>query len=96
MEHTSPNSDRSYRLQKGGFTFSMDRANVEKLRAMPDFEGREEPAVAEDFLLARAEAWAETLADAGAVPAEISVRIDPHQRKAHLVRATAIVVSADI
>ena len=96
MEQPTPTPDRTYSLQRGGFTFSMDRANVEKLRAIPDFEGREEPAVAEDFLLARAEGWAETLADAGAVPAEIAVRIDPHQRKAHLVRATAIVVSADI
>jgi hypothetical protein len=96
MNQTTPNSDRIYRLRRGGFTFSMDHANVEKLRAMPDFEGREEPAVAEDFLLSRAESWAETLADAGADPADIAVRIDPHQRKAHLVRATVIVVSADI
>jgi hypothetical protein len=93
-QNTHP--DRTYRLQRGGFNFSMDRANVEKLRAIPDFEGREEPAVAEDFLRTRADAWAETLTDAGAGPTDIAVRIDPHQRKAHLVRATAIVVSADI
>ncbi|MFN2385707.1 MAG: hypothetical protein ABR576_05415 [Thermoanaerobaculia bacterium] len=96
MEQTPSTRQRIYRLERDGFTFSMDQANVERLRAMPDFEGREEPAVAEDFLRARAEGWAETLADAGAGPADIAVRIDPHQRKAHLLRATSIVVSADI
>jgi hypothetical protein len=96
MNEPTPASRRVYSMQRGGFTFSMDRSAVEKLKAMPDFEGREEPAVAEDFLRARAEDWAETLTDAGAQPDEISVRIDPHQRKAHLVRATIIIVSADI
>lgn len=96
MDHTTSATGHTYRFERGGYTFSMDRTNVEKLRAMPDFEGREEPAVAEDFLRARAETWAETLADAGARPDEIAVQIDPHQRKAHLMRATTIVVSADI
>lgn len=96
MERTTGPSRDPYRLERGGYKFSLDRANVEKLRAIPDFEGREEPAVAEDFLRTRADAWADSLADAGARPDEIAVQIDPHQRKAHLMRATEIVISADI
>ena len=61
-------------------------ANVEKLKTLPDFEGREEPALAEDFLRFRVETWADILADAGAAPGEVSVSVDPHQRKAHLIR----------
>ena len=59
---------------------------VDKLKAMPDFEGREEPAVAEDFLRFRAEGWADVLSSAGAEPGEIAVTIDPHQKKAHLTQ----------
>ena len=83
-------------MEKDGYTFLLDRPNVEKLKSLSDFEGREEPAVAEEFLRFRVERWAETLADAGAPPAEFSVEIDPHQRKTHLRRASTVVVSTDI
>jgi hypothetical protein len=96
MEPNSPNPTRTYRASRDGFAFIIDRPNVEKLKAIPDFEGREEPAVAEDFLRSRAEAWADVLASAGAPPGEISVEIDPHQKKARLSRATRVVITADI
>ncbi|HKD12459.1 MAG TPA: hypothetical protein VKE50_10300 [Thermoanaerobaculia bacterium] len=86
----------SYRRQQEGYTFVLDRTNVDRLKGMPEFEGREEPAVAEDFLRFRVEAWAENLADAGAGPGQIGVRIDPHQRKAHLEREASLLFSADI
>jgi hypothetical protein len=85
-----------YRREKDGYTFVLDRRNVEKLKAMSDFEGREEPAVAEDFLRFRTEAWAENLADALATPGDVVVAIDPHQRKAHLSRGSVVLFSADI
>jgi hypothetical protein len=98
-----------YRFESGGFAFLLDRENVLRLKGMADFETQEEPAVAEQFLRLRAEAWAETLNSvggqgsppdpvgaAGTPPAEIAVRVDPHQRKAHLVRDQTVVVSADI
>ncbi len=96
MQPNAPDRSRVYRADREGFAFVLDRLNVEKLKAMPDFEGREEPAVAEDFLRARAEAWADALASAGAQPGEISVEIDPHQKKARLTKATRIVITADI
>jgi hypothetical protein len=96
MQPNSPDRSRVYRADRDGFAFVLDHPNVEKLKAMPDFEGREEPAVAEDFLRARAEAWADALASAGAQPGEISVEIDPHQKKARLTKATRIVITADI
>jgi hypothetical protein len=86
----------SYRRQRDGYTFVLDRADVDRLKGMPEFEGREEPAVAEDFLRFRVEAWAENLADSGAGPGQIGVRVDPHQRKAHLERDAAVLFSADI
>jgi len=85
-----------YRREKEGYHFLLDRGNVDKLKAMPDFEGREEPAVAEDFLRFRIEAWADNLADAGAKPGDVNVAIDPHQRKAHLSRGASVLFSADI
>lgn len=85
-----------YRREKDGYTFVLDHRNVEKLKAMPDFEGREEPAVAEDFLRFRIEAWAENLTDALAKPGDVIVAIDPHQRKAHLSRGSDVLFSADI
>ena len=96
MDTNSQNRIRVYRTERDGFAFLIDRSNVERLKAMPDFEGREEPAVAEDFLRSRAEAWADVLASAGAEPGEIGVEIDPHQKKARLTRATRIVITADI
>jgi len=85
-----------YRREEDGYTFVLDRVNVDKLKAMPDFEGREEPAVAEDFLRFRVEPWAESLASAGARQGQIAVAIDPHQRKAHLSRDKVLLFSADI
>jgi len=86
----------SYQREKDGYIFVLDRPNVERLKAIPEFEGREEPAVADEFLRYRVETWAENLADAGADRGEIAVQLDPHQRKAHLSRASSILFSADI
>jgi hypothetical protein len=83
-------------MAREGYTFVLDEAGVQKLKALPDFEGREEPALAEDFLRFRVETWAENLSDAGAAPGEVSVSVDPHQRKAHLVRGETTLFSADI
>jgi len=96
MEQLDSRRPRTYRASRDGYAFVLDRSNVERLKAMPDFEGREEPAVAEDFLRSRAEAWADVLSSAGAEPGEIAVEIDPHQKKARLSRATRIVITADI
>ena len=96
METNSPEKSRVYRMHREGYAFVLERPEVEKLKAMPDFEGREEPAVAEDFLRFRAESWADVLSAAGAEPGEIAVTIDPHQKKAHLKRAQRIVITADI
>jgi hypothetical protein len=96
MEPNSSKGSRTYRTDREGYAFVLPRAEVEKLKAMPDFEGREEPAVAEDFLRFRAEGWADVLSAAGAEPGEIAVSIDPHQKKAHLTRAHRIVITADI
>ncbi len=92
----TPRSEGPYRAAREGYTFTLDQANVEKLKTLPDFEGREEPALAEDFLRFRVERWADNLADAGAVPGEVSVSVDPHQRKAHLFRGATKLFSADI
>jgi len=96
MEPNSQKTSRAYRANREGYAFVLERAEVEKLKAMPDFEGREEPAVADDFLRFRTEGWADALASAGAGPGEIAVSIDPHQKKAHLKRAQRIVITADI
>ena len=87
---------RTYRIEKDGYAFLLDPANVQKLKTLPDFEGSEEPAVAENFLRTRAERWAETLAHAGVPAAQFLVRVDPHQRKTHLVKGSRIAFSADI
>ncbi len=86
----------SYRRDQDGYSFILDRSSVELLKAIPEFEGREEPALADDFLRFRVEGWAENLADAGAAKGEIGVHVDPHQRKAHLQRASTVLFSADI
>ena len=41
-------------MNREGYAFILERPDVDKLKGMPDFEGREEPAVAEDFLRYRA------------------------------------------
>ncbi len=91
-----PEGARSYRMTREGYTFVLDPANVAKLKTLPDFEGKEEPALAEDFLRFRVEGWAENLADAGAASGEVFVSVDRHQRKAHLFRGDAKLFSADI
>ena len=96
MQSNSEKQSRTYRMDREGFAFVLDRPEVDKLKTMADFEGREEPAVAEDFLRFRAEAWADVLTAAGAEPGEIAVTIDPHQKKAHLRKAQRIVITADI
>jgi hypothetical protein len=90
------NRPASYRREKDGYTFVLDRGNVDRLKAIAEFEGREEPALAEDFLRFRVEEWAENLADTGASPGEVAVELDLHQRKAHLVRGSSRLFSADI
>jgi hypothetical protein len=87
---------RPYEMKREGYTFSIDGDNVKRLKSLPDFENKEEPALAEDFLRFRVEGWAENLADAGADPGDVSVSVDPHQRKAHLVRGSVTLFSADI
>jgi hypothetical protein len=86
----------AYRFEKDGFVFVLDTADAAALPRMADFEGREEPAVAEEFLRFRAEAWADSLAAAGAAPGEIRVRLEPHQRKVRLLREERLLFTADI
>jgi len=86
----------TYRIEKEGYSFLLDPADVQKLKSLPDFENSEEPAVAENFLRTRAERWAETLVHAGVPAAQFLVRVDPHQRKTHLVRGSKVAFSADI
>ena len=85
-----------YRVEKDGFVFLLDAADAAALKRTPDFEGREEPAVAEEFLRFRAEAWADSLAAAGAAPGEVSVRFEPHQNKVRLTRGEKLLFTADI
>lgn len=86
----------SYRVEKDGFVFLLDAANAAALKGTPDFEGREEPAVAEEFLRFRAEAWSDSLSSAGAGPGDVQVRLEPHQRKVRLMRGERLLVTADI
>ena len=53
-----------YRVEREGFAFVLDPEQVPAVKALPDFEGREEPAVAEEFLRTHAEGWADALAAA--------------------------------
>jgi hypothetical protein len=71
MELNSQNRVREYRISREGFAFVLAPPNVDRLKALPDFEGREEPAVAEDFLRSRAEAWIDVLSSAGVEPGEV-------------------------
>ncbi len=86
----------TYRIARDEFTFVLDRDGVAAVKGLPDFEGREEPAVVEEFLRTRAEGWAEALASAGADGGEYAVVVDGHQGKAHLVRNGSVVFSADL
>lgn len=86
----------AYRIARDEFTFVLDREGVDAVKGLPDSEGREEPAVVEEFLRTRAEGWAEALASAGAEAGEYLVDVDGHQGKAHLSRSGTLVVSADL
>jgi hypothetical protein len=86
----------TYRVVREDFRFVLDRVGVAAVKGLPDFEGREEPAVAEEFLRTRAEEWADALRSAGAEPGEYAVRVDAHQGKAHLSRGGELVFSADL
>lgn len=93
---TSGGGGRSYRVEREGYAFRLDPDGARAVKALPDSEGREEPAVAEEFLRTRAEGWADALASAGAAHGEYDVRVDEHQGKAHLSRAGVLVFSADL
>jgi hypothetical protein len=86
----------SYRVEREGYAFHLDPAGVRAVQALPDYEGKREPAVAEEFLKSRAEGWADALASAGADPGDYEVRVDGHQGKAHLSRAGTLIFSADL
>lgn len=86
----------AYRIEKDGYVFRLNAAGAAALKRMPDFEGREEPAVAEEFLRFRAEAWADSLAAAGAGPGDVEVLLEPHQRKVRLTRGEKLLFTADI
>lgn len=86
----------TYRIARDGFTFVLDREGIAAVKGLADFEGREEPAVGEEFLRTRVEGWAEALVSAGAEGGEYFVTVDSHQGKAHLSRSGTLVVSADL
>ena len=86
----------SYRVDREGYAFRLDPEGVAAVKALPDYEGKEEPAVAEEFLKSHAEAWADALVSAGAKPGEYGVQVDEHQAKAHLSREGVLVFSADL
>ncbi len=92
----SDESSRTYRVEYEGYAFRLDRPGVRAVKALPDLEGRQEPAVAEEFLRTRAESWADALASAGAERGEYDVVVDEHQAKAHLVQRGVRVFSADL
>ena len=79
-----------------GYRFRMNPDSVAVLKRMPAFEGRELPALAEDFLRNRAEVWADALASAGAGPGDFDVTVDEHERRAGLSREGALVFKAEI
>ena len=79
-----------------GYRFRLDPSSVAVLKGMPDFEGHELPALAEDFLRNRAEVWADALAAAGAGPGDFDVAVDAHERRARLMRAGSVVFKAEI
>jgi len=76
--------------------FELPASDAAALKSMPDFEGREEPAVAEEFLRFRAETWADQLAAAGARPGAVVVRLEPRQRKVRLLSGQTLLFTADI
>lgn len=91
-----PRMEGRYRVDREGYVFCLDAPGVRAVKALPDYEGREEPAVAEEFLKTRAEGWADGLAAAGAPAGDYDVRVDEHQAKAHLSRDGILIFSADL
>jgi hypothetical protein len=87
---------QTYSANWQGYRFRLDPNSVGVLKSMPDFEGRELPALAEDFLRNRAEVWADALASAGAGPGDFDVAVDAHERRARLSREGALVFKAEI
>jgi hypothetical protein len=89
-------ADSPYVADAAGNRFRLDAKNVAVLRTIPEFEGKEEPALPDEFLRMRVEGWAEQLASAGAPPGEYGVGLDAHQRRAHLSRQGNVVFTAEI
>ncbi len=87
---------RSYEAFWQGYHFRLDADAVAALRSLPDLDGREEPAVAEDFLRSSAEGWADALSAAGAPPGDFDVALDPRQRRTHLSRGGVRIFTAEI
>lgn len=83
-------------MEREGYVFVLEPDGVREVKALPDLEGREEPAVAEEFLRNRVEGWADALASAGAERGEYAVRVDGRQAKARLSRGGTLVFSADL
>jgi hypothetical protein len=88
--------EAAYTIERSGFVFQLPPAEVARLKDLPDFELREEPALADEFLRFRAERWAENLADARTAPGPVEVRVDSHQRKTHFYRDGTLLFSADL
>jgi len=86
----------AYSIERAGYVFELPSAEVTQLKRLPDFELKEEPALADEFLRYRAERWAENLADARATPGLVEIRVDPHQRKTHFYRGQTLLFSADL
>lgn len=87
---------RSYEAFSQGYRFRLGPDDVAALRSLPDLDGREEPAVAEDFLRSSVERWADALSAAGAPPGDFDVALDPRQRRTHLSRAGVRIFTAEL
>ncbi len=89
-------SEAAYTIERSGYVFQLPRAEVARLKGLPDFELKEEPALADEFLRFRVERWAENLADARTAPGPVEIRVDSHQRKTHFYRGRTLLFSADL
>jgi hypothetical protein len=96
MSTDARRASKVYRIERAGFAFEFPPGQVTLLKTLPDFETKEEPAVADEFLRYRADGWAEKLADAGVRPGPVEVRIDTHQRRARLCRDEALLFAAEL
>lgn len=85
-----------YSFSWQGYVFRLDPRSVPVLKSMPDFEGREVPALAEDFLRMRGEVWSDALASAGASAGQYDVTVDAHERRARLSREGTVIFIAEI